>query len=342
MRQLSFVLLFTLLFLIGCQEGADTRDNAVQSVMVKQTAAATIDECPNGGVVLDFGFDKNGNGALDADEILKSEVVCHGVNGIDGQPGEKGATGAKGDTGAQGSQGDKGDTGDQGLPGVKGDKGDTGDQGLPGIDGLNGIHCWDLNGDGIGDTFEDINSDLEWNALDCIGPQGDTGAKGDKGDTGEKGEKGEKGDQGEPGLSATGGWGSAYGVGTALFAKNGDYAWSAVGPMQGMTIDTDKKVFTATEAGVYHITYHLSVLKPMGLKRWASVALLVNGVAQAASRRSVAGGGEITATVLLDLPAGATVSLRNVGASDLFPVDSPGETGDPGADAPSIVFIKLN
>ncbi|HNT27473.1 MAG TPA: hypothetical protein PKH10_04750 [bacterium] len=324
MRQLSFLPLFALIFLAACQEDTASRDKAAQSVMVKQTAAAMVEECPNGGVALDIGFDKNGNGTLDTEEILKSEVICNGKDGEPGQPGEKGDTGAKGATGATG------------------EKGDTGDQGLSGLDGAAGLPCWDLNGDGIEDIFEDVNSDLAWNALDCTGPQGETGTKGDKGDPGEKGDKGDTGDQGEPGLSATGGWGSAYGNATAIFAKNGDLAWNAVGPMRGVTIDTDKKIFTVTEAGVYHITYRLTVLKPMGLKRWASVALIVNGVEQTAARRSVAGGGEIATTALLDLPAGAMVTLRNVGATDLFPVDPPGGAGDPSADAPAIVFIKLN
>lgn len=197
--------------------------------------------------------------------------------------------------------GDPGPTGPQGLQGPKGDKGDPGP----------------------------------------VGQMGPQGTQGDAGPVGPQGPQGPKGDKGDPGTSGTGGWGSAYGVGSPLFAKNSDYAWNAVGPMQGMTINEAKKVFTVTEAGVYHVTYHLSVLRPMGFKRWASVALVVNGTVQAASRRSVIGG-EITATVLLDIPAGATVSLRNVGASDLLPVDSPGGTGDPGSDAPSIVFIKLN
>ena len=44
-----------------------------------------------------------------------------------------------------------------------------------GVAGLNGINCWDTNQNGINDPSEDINSDGNWNALDCIGATGDTG-----------------------------------------------------------------------------------------------------------------------------------------------------------------------
>lgn len=39
-------------------------------------------------------------------------------------------------------------------------------QGQPGADGLS---CWDLNGNGIRDAAEDINSDGQWNSADCTG-----------------------------------------------------------------------------------------------------------------------------------------------------------------------------
>ncbi|PCJ89397.1 MAG: hypothetical protein COA57_02015 [Flavobacteriales bacterium] len=44
-----------------------------------------------------------------------------------------------------------------------------------------GLHCWDLNGDGIKDPAEDVNNDAVWNALDC---QGIDGAQGPTGPTG--------------------------------------------------------------------------------------------------------------------------------------------------------------
>jgi len=51
--------------------------------------------------------------------------------------------------------------------------GNEGPQGDQGPIGPEGIDCWDLNGNGIDDPAEDVNSDGFWNALDCKGPQGD-------------------------------------------------------------------------------------------------------------------------------------------------------------------------
>jgi hypothetical protein len=77
--------------------------------------------------------------------------------------------------------GEKGDQGNQGEPGLKGDKGDQGLKGEPGTSGANGLACWDLNGNGIGDIAEDINSDGNYDTLDCKGSQGQAGADGQQG-----------------------------------------------------------------------------------------------------------------------------------------------------------------
>jgi putative metal-binding protein len=49
----------------------------------------------------------------------------------------------------------------------------------PGPGGEDGLHCWDLDGDGVNDDSEDINSDDAWNALDCRGPAGEDGQDAD-------------------------------------------------------------------------------------------------------------------------------------------------------------------
>jgi len=41
--------------------------------------------------------------------------------------------------------------------------------GANGSDGFDGINCWDLNGDGIGNGSEDSNNDGSYNAVDCQG-----------------------------------------------------------------------------------------------------------------------------------------------------------------------------
>lgn len=69
-------------------------------------------------------------------------------------------------------------------PECKGDTGNTGGSGPPGEDG---ISCWDLDGDGIGDPDEDINEDGDFNAEDCQGPPGPPGEPGLPGPAGEDG-----------------------------------------------------------------------------------------------------------------------------------------------------------
>jgi hypothetical protein len=56
--------------------------------------------------------------------------------------------------------------------GPEGPEGPEGPAGPPGADGL---HCWDLDGDGTADPGEDINGDGVFDALDCSGPPGPPG-----------------------------------------------------------------------------------------------------------------------------------------------------------------------
>ena len=46
---------------------------------------ASVEDCPNGGVVLAHGVDENGDGELDEDEVDETYVLCHGENGKDGR-----------------------------------------------------------------------------------------------------------------------------------------------------------------------------------------------------------------------------------------------------------------
>lgn len=80
-----------------------------------------------------------------------------------------------------------------------------------------GLACWDLNGNGVGDPNEDIYPDGLFNALDCqgavgaagpvgpAGPQGPVGLTGAQGPAGAQGPQGATGTQGPVGLTgATG------------------------------------------------------------------------------------------------------------------------------------------
>jgi len=64
--------------------------------------------------------------------------------------------------------------------------------GEDGTDGADGLNCWDLDGDGVEDSEEDVNGDTFVNVLDCIVEQGEpgeggTGSQGPQGDTGPAG-----------------------------------------------------------------------------------------------------------------------------------------------------------
>lgn len=73
----------------------------------------------------------------------------------------------------------------------------TGLQGPPGEDG---IDCWDLNGNGVGDLpGEDTSGDGIVNSLDCRGPPGPQGEQGPPGATGPQGPQGPQGPAGPQG-----------------------------------------------------------------------------------------------------------------------------------------------
>jgi len=90
-----------------------------------------------GGTRIDVGLDNgDGNdtendGILGPDEIDDTFYSCHGADGA---------------VGPQGPQGE---------------------QGSAGADGADGLSCWDTNGNGIGDSEEDINNDGNFDTLDC-------------------------------------------------------------------------------------------------------------------------------------------------------------------------------
>jgi len=70
-------------------------------------------------------------------------------------------------------------------------------QPIPG--GEDGLHCWDLNGNGVGDPEEDLNDDGEFDASDCQGPEGSAGPQGLPGEPGAPGTPGQQGPAGQDG-----------------------------------------------------------------------------------------------------------------------------------------------
>lgn len=77
--------------------------------------------------------------------------------------------------------------------------------------GADGLHCWDLNGNGEPDPSEDVNRDGAFDALDCRGPAGPParpvapGRDGLPGVAGPPGPQGEQGERGEPGIAGSSG-----------------------------------------------------------------------------------------------------------------------------------------
>jgi hypothetical protein len=168
-------------------------------------------DCPNGGVEIRVGIDKNGNGYLKGSEILDTAVVCNGEDGADGTDGQDGksctvtangdagtvtiscedgteatvsngedgatgATGAAGPAGATGADGAPGATGATGADGATGDTGATGADGAPGATGADGAP----------------------GATGADGAPGATGADGAPGATGATGATGAPGADAEP------------------------------------------------------------------------------------------------------------------------------------------------
>jgi hypothetical protein len=58
-----------------------------QSTIAVRRAEPAGDACPTGGERIDTGFDDDGDGALDADEIDVSAYICNGANGEAGPAG---------------------------------------------------------------------------------------------------------------------------------------------------------------------------------------------------------------------------------------------------------------
>jgi len=95
--------------------------------------------CPNGGTLVDIGYDSNGNGTLEPSEISMRVDICSGTPGADGSDGIDGSNGIDGDAGQDGEQGPSGENGTDGQDGEQGPPGSTGSTGPPGADGTDGI-----------------------------------------------------------------------------------------------------------------------------------------------------------------------------------------------------------
>ena len=68
---------YILFFFSACQpvQEEDKQNIIAATPILSERGAASLDECPNGGVEFDYGIDQNGNGELEPNEITKTLPV---------------------------------------------------------------------------------------------------------------------------------------------------------------------------------------------------------------------------------------------------------------------------
>jgi len=84
---LCFALLLSLILGAcgGGGGGSSSPSPANSTVVAVAAGAAPVSNCPNGGITVDSGIDKNGNGILDLTEITSTQYVCNGASGVKGK-----------------------------------------------------------------------------------------------------------------------------------------------------------------------------------------------------------------------------------------------------------------
>ena len=235
--------LISCLFVCGLFLGACSNPPAYESEAEPSSSLARVlgpalaDDCPHGGVELEYGIDANTNGELDDDEVNGSYSICHGEPGPAGQACES-VEQPDGSfevqcLGQESVPIPPGPPGEKGEPGVDGANGEPGVDGAPGLTALvtttaeeagdacaaGGVRVDSgLDSDNSG-TLE--ASEITQTSAVCHGEKGDSltfdaltdeqkaALKGEKGDTGDSltfdalttdqkaALKGEKGDKGD-------------------------------------------------------------------------------------------------------------------------------------------------
>jgi len=214
----------------------------LQSLVVATTEPADAG-CGAGiaGVKLDVGVDTDGNGNLDAGEIVNTEYACNGADGAVGAAGADGADGANAvatttaagpgctmldvftdlnansmfdagepTTSATICNGANGANGADGAPGAPGAPGATGATGAPGANAVATTTSTTMPCTGVVlDVFTDLNANSMLDAGEpttsatiCNGVDGMTGAAGAAGPAGPAGPPGPAGPAGTTGLES--------------------------------------------------------------------------------------------------------------------------------------------
>ena len=120
-KSFLFVIMMVAASFTGCIESEDLpiveedsselEDGPKYSTAARTTEYDVLDDCPNGGIILEFGIDVNGNGTLDDVEVDGKHIVCHGSDGQDGEDGQDGQDGEDGQDGQDGEDGQDGQDG---------------------------------------------------------------------------------------------------------------------------------------------------------------------------------------------------------------------------------------
>ena len=70
------------------EDSSNIEDGPKYSSISRSTEYDSLADCPNGGVIIEYGIDENGNGTLEDTEVDGQHIVCHGKDGLDGEHGE--------------------------------------------------------------------------------------------------------------------------------------------------------------------------------------------------------------------------------------------------------------
>ena len=90
------------------EDSSNIEDGPKYSSISRSTEYDSLADCPNGGVIIEYGIDENGNGTLEDTEVDGQHIVCHGKDGLDGEHGEDGQDGFDGEHGEDGKDGEDG------------------------------------------------------------------------------------------------------------------------------------------------------------------------------------------------------------------------------------------
>jgi len=93
------------------EDSSNIEDGPKYSSISRSTEYDSLADCPNGGVIIEYGIDENGNGTLEETEVDGQHIVCHGQDGLDGEHGEDGQDGQDGLDGEHGEDGKDGEDG---------------------------------------------------------------------------------------------------------------------------------------------------------------------------------------------------------------------------------------